>query len=235
MPDSGPHRGDQNPRTRGRQTIFAERDEAIFTLALLDAYPDMTFTSQHREMYGGDRPCTSIALSDSFVVWARVDRGWAPDFYLHITRSYWSWGNPYRGVGRWAWDPPTLGGGGIGSSYMPGDDLSRLFIQRVWRIIERISTNRVKRGHPLGNEMMDGDRTLMADVKYGDTWCGHQALSWAREGGNRRMLEGSARPCDDWDIPRDKWYRDLVERAMQTDGWNAKTLGGTPPEDQTGA
>jgi hypothetical protein len=78
---------------------------------------------------------------------------------------------------------------------------------------------------------MDGDYRRMANQKGGDTWCGHQALAWCREGGDRRMLDGTIRPCDDWEIPNDRWYQDLMRRAMDTEGWNAKTLPGTRPDE----
>jgi len=228
MPDSGEHRDERGPHVRARQTVFSERDEAIFTLALKDLFPDMTFTAHHREMFGGNRPCDSIATSDSDIVWARVDRRWSPDFYLHIRRSTWVWGDGRTDPNRFAFDPPTLDSGSIGSSYIAGDEVGRRFIQTVWRIISRISTNRVQCGYPGFAEMNGLGPQTMARVHGGMFWYGHQALAWALEGGERRMLDGSARPCDDWKIPKDRWYQDLMHRAMDTEGWNAKTLENYP-------
>jgi hypothetical protein len=70
------------------------------------------------------------------------------------------------------------------------------------------------------------DHETMAEASGGMLWYGHQALAWCREGGERRMLEGATRPRDDWEIPKDPWYQDLMRRAMDTEGWNAKTLDG---------
>jgi hypothetical protein len=234
MPDSAHNGDDPDLRRRCRYVIFLEPDEAIFTIALKDQFPDLTFMAEHAKLFGGKRPCSSLALSDSGLVWARVVRGWAPDFYLHIVRSRWLWEDgPGRGAGRWAWDPPTPSTGSVFSSYMPGDEAARRFVQRVWRIIELIATNRVKKGHPRGNELMGGDRVLMIDVKGGDIWCGHQALAWSQAGGNRTMLDGGFRPCDDWEMPHHPRYRDLMCRAMETEAWHAKTLDHYPPRDQS--
>lgn len=228
MPDSGGHREQRGSHKRVREVILNERDEAIFTLALKQKFPDITFTAHHHDMYGGDRPCTSIATSDSIVVWACIGRQWSPDLYLHIVRSRWTWGMTGVDSSRWAWDPPTLERGSIGSSYMPGDEVARRFIQTVWRIIARIATNRTQSGSALVRQLNDMDHLTMADPAGDDmSWCGHQALVWCREGSERRMLYGVARPRDDWEIPKDRWYQDLMRRAMDTEGWNAKTLSGT--------
>ena len=226
MPDAGGGGGERQPRKRAREIIFNERDEAIFTLALQQRFPDVTFTAEHREMFGGNRPCASIALSDSSVVLAMIDRQWSPDLYLHIRRSCWNWGWNWIDPSRWGWDPPTLDPGSIGSSYLPGDDVARRFIQTVWRIIARIATNRAQSGSALVRKLNDMDNLTMAEASGHLYWCGHQALAWCREGGERRMLHGAARPRDDWEIPKDPWYQDLMRRAMDTEGWTAKTLPG---------
>ena len=54
-----------------------------------------------------------------------------------------------------AYDPPTLNVGEIYASYEPesSDRKERLrIISRVWKLIERLATNRYKSGHPLGND-----------------------------------------------------------------------------------
>jgi hypothetical protein len=68
----------------------------------------------------------------------------------------------------------------------------------------------------------------MAKVHGDMFWYGHQALAWTLEGTERRMLDGSMRPCEDWQVPQDRWYQDLVRRAMDSEGWNAKTLDDYP-------
>jgi hypothetical protein len=131
-----------------------------------------------------------------------------PERNLWFIPSEWDWG-PRHILAKWAWDPPTLSEGWIWGGFWPEDKNQIAFIRRVWRIIERISTNRYNAGHPLGNAMMNGDEALMAESKGGLTWIGHHALEWSRDGGPRRMLDGKFRPCDDWMPPQDEWYQSL--------------------------
>lgn len=139
--------------------------------------------------------------------------------------SRWDWG-PRHIEAKWAWDAPTLAEGLIGGGYWPEEKKQIAFIRAAWRIIERVASNRYKGGHPLGNELMHGDRSLMAESE-GDVWIGHHALEWSRAGGPRRMLDGSFRPCDDWEPPQDDWYRSLREEVLARYG---PDLGVTPSE-----
>jgi hypothetical protein len=219
---------------RGRETILNEADETILSLALKDAFPEIRF---HSEATKGEETYRSlVSLCDGHQVLAKCpvheiaglseQPTWpVPRRYLRFVRSTWAWGRGWRAA-NWAWDPPTLEHGCMDSSYYRDDDIARKFVNRAWRILARVATNRVKGGHPVGNILEGRTMVRMADESGGMTWCGHQALAWCREGGERRMLDGNTQPCDDWEIPKDPWYQDLVRRAMDTDGWHAKTLSG---------
>jgi hypothetical protein len=215
---------ERRERTQSRETLFIEPDEAIFSLALTDEFPDITFTAHHPDVLGGNHPCGSIALSDSDIVYVHIGPITA-NRYLHILRSRWGWGWPWIAPERWSWDPPTLGHGVISTSHVIGDEEARLFGVRVWRILGKIATNKLKGGTPETNAYYGGDRKLMSESKGGMYWAGHQALAWCRAGGERRMLDGLIRPCDDWEVPQNAWYQDLVRRAMATEAWYARTLG----------
>ena len=219
---------------RGRETILNEADETILSLALKDAFPEIEFYNEGAE----DSDRSLISLCDDRSVYADLPSHEIPSLpeqptrpvprrYIHIARSNWIWRAGWDRNTKWAWDPPTLGEGMVDSSFYRADDIARKFVNQVWRILARIATNRTKGGHPLGNVLEGRTMLRMADEKGGLTWCGHQALAWCRQGGDRRMLNGTTQPCDDWEIPKDCWYQDLMRRAMDTEGWNAKTLSGT--------
>lgn len=214
-------------RTRARAICFVERDELIFSLALKDEFPDIQFVAKHSEAMGGGRPIVNIAVSDSDVVDVELGAGpWHPHF--RVLRSRWGWGWPWIAPERWGWDPPTLGEGLVGTSYRVGDEQTRLFGVRVWRLLGKVATNKVKGGTPATNAFYGGDRRLMSESKGGNIWCGHHALAWCQAGGSRRMLTGCFRPCDDWEVPTNAWYQNLMRRATETEGWNARTL--EPPD-----
>jgi hypothetical protein len=131
-----------------------------------------------------------------------------------------------------SYDPPTLNAGEIWASYEPDDpdhkNLVRV-IRQVWKLIELLATNRYKSGHPLGNELSGGDYLLMGNAAPGSVWLGHGALKWCREG-PRRMLDGSLRPCDDWQMPQGDWYQALRRKAAAKYGDSLRALP-SPPEE----
>jgi hypothetical protein len=105
-------------------------------------------------------------------------------------------------------------------------------VKRVWKVMSRIATGKHKGGHPLGNELMGGDIVLMKDRSHRNPWIGHWALQWCREGmnaGQRRMLRGLYRPCDDWKMPTNPEYQALCHVVEEKYG---KSFGGAPLEPE---
>lgn len=208
--------------------MFSRVDEAIFSEALRQAYPHATFVDQDLSPAVTFHPSIVDCSEHRMVgILAPEEEGWVPSVrphpggvrifshperHLSFDRSEWDWGPEFIQA-KWAWDPPTLSRGRITGGYWPEEKDQLAFIRATWRLIERVATNRVKKGHPLGNEMMCGDRLLMEDMKGGFTWAGHHALEWCTEQ-PRRMLDGRIRPCDDWKPPDDPWYRALREKVL---------------------
>jgi hypothetical protein len=119
-----------------------------------------------------------------------------------------------------AYDPPTLNAGEIYASYEPeSPDCKECLriVAQVWKLIERLATNRYKSGHPLGNELSGGDFLLMKNAPAGIAWLGHGALEWCQEN-PRRMLNGGWRPCDDWRMPQDDWYQSMHRETVERYG-----------------
>ena len=96
----------------------------------------------------------------------------------------------------------------IGYDRTSDDD--RAFVNKLWRLLNRLMTNRLKSAMRL-------ERHTMAEAKGGVMWAGHHALQWCREG-ERRMVNGSLVPCDDWALPDDDWYQDLYRRVVDRYG-----------------
>jgi hypothetical protein len=85
----------------------------------------------------------------------------------------------------------------VGTSYRVGDEDAPLFGVGALRILSKISTNKFKSGSAQTNACYGGDRRLMSETN-GDKCCaGHQALARCRARGDRRMLMGCRRPCDE--------------------------------------
>jgi hypothetical protein len=223
-------------------------DEAVLTEALRREFPETVYLD--REAWeGSDVPiCNSLvectehrqirifAPDPSEPAWEPHSKpslwpglSWLanpPERNLWFIPSKWDWGPRYIQA-KWAWDPPTLSEGWIWGGFWPEEKNQIAFIRRVWRIIERIATNRCKAGHPVGNAMMNSDRILTSQVKGCFDWIGHHALEWSHDGGPRRMLDGKFRPCDDWMPPQDEWYQSLRREVI--DRYGAEL--GRPPSE----
>lgn len=240
-------------RFKQRVLVFLRKDEAIFSEALHDSFPHVAFLGD-----AGDRMYDSILSTPghSVSIIFPEGAGWHPipaydpvtgdrNGYVGVSehrwllyfRGRWDWnlgsGQPRRD--QLAYDPPTPTWGNIQGSYNVLDPEKETFFQiarRVWRIIERIATNRVKFGHPLGSELEGRGRQLMADAKGNDEWFGHSALEWCRDGirnGERRMLCATRRPADDWDVPKDPWYLSLRRRVERKYGDDLQDPPVPPP------
>ncbi|MPY71773.1 MAG: hypothetical protein GEU92_17015 [Alphaproteobacteria bacterium] len=221
-------------------------DDAIFSEALRQEYPTVRFVGHSR--WRGETPIYgSVPEGRHSRITAIIvpPEGWAPDvrttgedgyryfpdwprLMLNFDPSVWDW-SPEFYPRRWAWDPPTLSAGFITGTIRrddPEEEPLRALIRKTWRIIGRIATNRLKGGHPRGNELMGGDKALMEDAKGGPLWAGHHALEWC-SAAPRRMLDGRLRPRDDWAPPHNDRYRGLREDVLAKYG---PALGETPTE-----
>jgi hypothetical protein len=224
--------------------VFLRKDEAIFSEALREVYPHVVFLSDH---WDRERSYDSIHRVPRLEV--RIlfpdDGRWRPipafdpqtgerNGYvgLNENRTLLFFHGGWEGLGNYDWpgkyqlayDPPTPQLGNIQGSYSVLDPDNATFfaiVRKVWRVIGRIATNRIKFGHPLGNILEGRERQLMADAKGHSEWFGHCALEWCRDGirnGKRYMLCGNRRPCDDWEVPNDPWYRSLRRRVEEKYG-----------------
>ncbi len=115
----------------------------------------------------------------------------------------WNWTLPCGA--KWAWDPPTLTLGSITSTYLTDDPEAKRFVGKVWRILQKMSTNRFKVELPHIGYVIGGGAT--------DCWAGHDAVRWCSESPTR-MIDGKFRPASDWKFPDMLWYRAVedVER-----------------------
>ena len=220
-------------RFKRRWIVFSTKDEAIFSEALRECYPRVEFfrrfpgdDSQHA-LPQASLPDVSGRYAD--VILASSENQQSGRRYCQkfaYNRSIWDWAC----LPGMSYDAPTLNAGEICTSYEPESpdhkELLRI-IGQMWKIIERLATNRYKSGHPLGNELSGGDFLLMNDAKAGNAWLGHGALEWCREN-PRRMLNGCWRPCDDWHVPQDDWYQTMCRKAVEKCGDDLGTQPASP-------
>lgn len=227
-----------------RLVIMTRKDDAIFSEALRARFPSVVFLEGGAWFDPAPPVRASIADCLSGEALAEVPYGqdWqpstepypgAPGRYrlgsssgrsLRFVLSRWVWRGGYTPADndRFAFDFPTLG---LGWLYVQGsiedlrDETAPVFHQAVWRIIKRISTNRLKTGSALTNELTFGsDRMLTSEVAEHPYWAGHHALEWCAAGGPRRMLDGGYRPCDDWAPPQNRWYQALRRKVEERYG-----------------
>lgn len=205
-----------------RFLVFSRKDEAILSVALHERYPAVRFL---RGCTGGEDsrnqraqsslPGVSNSQAEIVLTWDDQSGRERHQRFVY-NRSMWDWAC----LPAMAYDPPTLNAGDIYASYEPEspDHKEHLrIVAQVWKIIERLATNRYKSGHPLGNELSGGDFLLMKNAPAGIAWLGHSALEWCRHN-PRRMLNGSWRPCDDWQVPENEWYQAMRRKAVEKYG-----------------
>jgi hypothetical protein len=77
------------------------------------------------------------------------------------------------------------------------DRAAARFLARVWRVSEKISTNKVRE--------IDEDTGRTIWPRISGLWCGFDALRWCRESENR-VLNWRYRPIDDWEMPDSPYY-----------------------------
>ncbi len=215
---------------RTRLKVMDDFDDAMLSFALVDAYPHVVFEDTHaatqteRFVRRASIPeCTGTVTEVHF-----VPQAWQPDFVfppgtsgpysgrlmnppqftLHYVRCEWFWGAPQGG--NWAFDLPTLEGAQMSMNYDRESKEDRAFVAKLWRLLGRLMTNRLKGGawpEPL----------MQADVKGDMYWAGHHALEWCL-GGKRRMLMSCRVPCDDWAPPDSDWHDALRRRVVEKFG-----------------
>jgi hypothetical protein len=197
-------------------------DDAAFSRGLVEAFPGLLFFKYPQSRRGGVRMFDSFAVPGEFLVTAALPpEGWTfdancPDaadwnWYtaraksIRYVRSEWDWTG--YGEGKWAFDPPTLTVGSISAAYFADDPAGKRFVDKVLRLLKKITTNRVRIQRPkLGISSQDG---------AGAYWAGFDALRWCSEQPTR-MLAGLYRPASNWSFPDDHpWYRGLdVDRGV---------------------
>lgn len=203
---------------RRRYIAFNEKDEALFSLAVLRAFPEVIFvraTVPRQPTYTYfESLCDSGGASVRIIV---ADQNWMPVWREDVdwnrfaienpvkrtfkySRSKWYWG-PADVAHRWSWTPPTLEMGNIEFEYHRDDAEMKRFIRQVLKIGEKLSTNRLADSH-------DNWQRSVQRAGGGMVWAGHHALTWCREG-ERRMLLGNRRPCIDWEPPTTPWHSAL--------------------------
>lgn len=218
-----------------------DMDDAMLSLALLDAFPTIAFLPSGRPFTAPELDLRSTISECGSVVGAWVlEPGWRPRFRrdkhyrqwfnlqnpprytLDYSRTRWFWGG--REPAKWAFDMPTPEFGTISTNYDPDEPQDREFVNKVWNILKKLATNRIK-------SALAGDRVVLSkDAGGGMVWAGHHVLDWCAAG-SRRMIDGYARPCDDWAPPDTPWYRDLRARAEAMFG---PDYGGAPAEPPEG-
>lgn len=241
-------------KTRQRDVILTDRDEALLSEALRAEFPAVVFY----ETAAGDPPSvrTLHAIPESTgVVHACVPSNadevphFLPDATalggyilrgspraISMVRCDWLWSFGYspEDTARFAFDPPTRTVGWITASWAPAHPSFAevpAFVRRVWRVLARLTTNKLKSGTPQMNILERGsDRLLVAEAGGVSVWAGHHALEWCAAGGVRRMLDGKWRPCDDWAPPDDAWYQNLRRRVEQRYGPGFGLPPAEPPE-----
>ena len=205
----------RSARIRSREVLVTRVDEIALFRALSATYPNLRIVKQDGDdprrrkvtpsvqdvakgmydlvVYEGDLELALAQPSgDGGRPWRR--------FSIHVLRSRWDWSLPYGA--RWAWDPPTLIRGRISANIRWGDAEGQAFVSKVWRISQKLMTNRMRVEWPhLGFVQGEG--------KVGG-WAGHDALRWCSESPTR-MLGGAWRPTLDWRFPDLDWYRDIPD------------------------
>ena len=220
-----------------------EVDERLFSLALEEEFERVVFVEG-----GGlvERPIIpSIADSKAHsvqilfpppgwvpeVVWDSAVKGkftlrdW-PQLSVRFFRSSWWWGGAEPA--KWAFSLPTLEHGIVSLNYCPDDPEEKDFQRRVWRVLNRLTTNRMKKWHPASGSVYS------ADTRGELYWAGHHALEWCRAD-QRRMLAGLFQPRDDWAPPDTAWHRRLRARleASGVDATKAEPREPPPPGPDT--
>ena len=218
---------------RDSRTVFVVRhtamnafDDAMFSFALREEIPTIRFCIGDRRYVPQERWYETIAeigimatayaaptpdweplmMPDGgdFILYRGLD--W-PDLYFHYHRTGWNWSFRYAD-GTPLDRPPTTSNDVntyISTKYRRGDEEQKLFLGKVWRALRRVATNRYR------SIDKEGVVTTKEAPRH-PCWIGHSLLQWCRND-PRRTVEGRFRPCDDWELPADPWYRETAEKV----------------------
>ena len=241
-----------------RQIVFTLRDEALFSELLKLEFPNIRFFDWENSSANGWRKgelsnlveggrdrltlvfpeyMGPIQIEERFArdqTWLKENR--EPEHRsMTYLRGGWDWSRAYYQE-RLLYDSPTLTAGEISARYYPDDPFHTMqlaIVRRVWKAMSRVAVGKFKGGHPIGNALMMGtDVVLMKDIGRRNPWMGHWALQWCRDGiaaKERRMLCGSYRPCDDWEMPKTPTYESLCRVVDEKYG---KEFGKAPTEPE---
>lgn len=221
-----------------RYCVMDDFDDAMFSFALRDAFPNVRFVCQPYMMTRPDLgSAATIPECDQTIVdiWFPHD-GWEPIFfphphypdrfnvinaprlYLYYYRTGWDFGGAYADR-KWSFSLPSPDIGNITSGPWRWDEEQRQFRSTIVKILGRLSNNRLKR-------LADRDQSLsMKDAKRRNLWVGYNVLDWCAEE-PRRGIGGHWRPCDDWRHKDTQWYAALKKRVVDRFGEN---YGGPRP------
>ncbi|MCB2101862.1 MAG: hypothetical protein KDE22_13385, partial [Rhodobacterales bacterium] len=200
-------------------------DDALFTLALRDAFPTLVI---HRTDAYYRRPDLGevAAIEDHALGGLGLlvpPPGWRPVFEPREgVRDMYVFANPPHDRAKyirttwddfqdsrdraWVCDPPTTRPGTLTFGPCVGSDAEKAFQRTFLGVLNRLTVNRYKEHDYTGAPL------LMKDAPRRAHRIGIHAMTWA-QAAPRRMLEGRFRPCDDWEPRKSDWYRDLEERV----------------------
>ena len=215
-----------------RYCVMDDVDDAMFSFALRDAFPNVLFIHEGDMLKTPDlKPAATIPECNRTLVDIWFPReGWQPIFfphprypdrfdvinpphlYLHYERTTWDSGG-YASDRKWAFSLPTPERGRISSGRWVWDEEQRAFRSQIVKILGRLSNNRLK-------WLLDRDQFVSTkDAKRKNLWDGYHTLAWCAEDSTRAIL-GHWRPCDDWAHRETEWYAAMKKRVIERFGDN---------------
>ncbi|MCB2101860.1 MAG: hypothetical protein KDE22_13375 [Rhodobacterales bacterium] len=216
-------------------------DEAMLSVALRDVFPTLRIMS-----FGRHRPKPDITFYDAIhlcpapcMALLVPPHGWKPKFlpyegisgwydlvnhpteYIIFHPTRWMTGSS-SGPRKWVFDlpMPERGSVSIGPWFWNEEEIA--FRKKVSSILGKLTVNRLK-------HWFDRDQVLAyKDAPRRSTRAGRHVLEWARQG-ERRMLDGVYRPCDDWKSAKTAWYAALEARVQAAYGGD---MDDQPPDNR---
>ena len=201
-------------------------DDAMFSFALKDHFPNVLFLSKIRLLETpAIQSCETIPECDQTVVNIWFPRnGWEPlffphpdypdrfnvinppDLFLSYHRTSWFHGDS-RGEGRWAFSLPMPEHGNLSSGRWEWNSDQKKFRSTVIKLLGRLSNNRLK------DWFQRDDFVPRSEAKRRNIWVGQNVMTWCSEE-PRRAIDSLYRPPDDWQHKESPWQRDLKNRVI---------------------
>lgn len=198
-----------NPHFKSRLIAMNEADAEAFSVSLREAFPDIRFLRHDYWKRFEDgrtiflRPpglvvpyYSSLASPDDdfFLVW-REPAGWRPDWQGPNKDGIYAIANEPRlqFVFDRCWlpqhlDSRSIPNGRIWARYEPGDKEHIRFLNQVWRLSQKLTTNILK--------IIDPQTGAVINPRCRDAiWAGFNALQWCREDPSR-VIDENRRPVD---------------------------------------